>query len=246
MMWPVDLGIMEVPLARRASTPGWRDPRLWVGLAIVAACVVAGGLVLGSSDDTVPVWAAAGSLGAGHVLTSDDLAVRRVRFDDPSAASLYFRADRQLPAELRAQPRASGQASWCPGLPLAPAAAQDLRDVPVSVSPDQVPARLRVGDSVDVYVRPAARTGCQASSVCDGLPALSDVTVLDDPPADQTLRVRRHPHARARHVGGSGTALLPAARDHRRRHPDRRRPGLRWSSSSSWPPEPRGSRPCSS
>jgi hypothetical protein len=186
MMWPVDLGIMDVPLARRATAPGWRDPRLWIGLAIVAACVVAGGLVLGSSDDTVPVWAAAGSLGAGHVLTADDLAVRRVHFDDPAAAALYFRADQRLPAELQLS-RDVGAGELVPRAALAPAPAQDVRDVPVSVAPDQVPARVRVGDSVDVYVRPAARTSCQASSVCDGLPALSDVTVVDDPPADQTF-----------------------------------------------------------
>jgi hypothetical protein len=186
MMWPVDLGIREAPLARRASSPGWRDPRLWVGVAIVAASVVVGALVLGSSDDTVPVWAAADSLGAGHVLTSDDLAVRRVRFDDPGAASLYLRADQQLPARLRLD-RDVGAGELVPRAAAAPAAAPDVRDVPVSVSPDQVPAAVRVGDSVDVYVRPAARTGCGASSVCDGLPALSAVTVVDDPPADQAF-----------------------------------------------------------
>src|SRR5436190_5611143 len=83
---PVNLGITDVPAARRASTPGWRDPRLWIGLAIVAASIVAGALVLGTSDDTVPVWAAADPLGSGHVLTADDLVVRRVRFTAAGAA----------------------------------------------------------------------------------------------------------------------------------------------------------------
>src|SRR3954468_7987606 len=89
---PVNLGITDVPAARRASPPGWRDPRLWVGLAIVPASIVAGGLVLGTSDQTVPVWAAADTLGAGHVLTADDLAVRRVRFADTDATTIYLRA----------------------------------------------------------------------------------------------------------------------------------------------------------
>src|SRR6185436_1849467 len=65
----VNLGISDTPAARRAAAPGWRDPRLWIGVAIVAASVLVGALVLGSSDDTVPVWAAGDEMGAGHVLT---------------------------------------------------------------------------------------------------------------------------------------------------------------------------------
>lgn len=177
---------MEVPVARRASSPGWRDPRLWVGLAIVAASVVVGALVLGSSDDTVPVWAAADSLGAGHVLTSGDLAVRRVRFADAAAASLYLPADRQVPPDLTLG-RDVGAGELVPRAALTTGDQRELREVPVSVSPGQVPDAVRVGDSVDVYVRPAAHTGCQASPVCDGRPVLSGVTVLDDPPVDQAF-----------------------------------------------------------
>jgi hypothetical protein len=183
MMCPVDLGIMHVPAARRAFAPGWRDPRLWVGLAIVAASVFAGALVLGSSDDTVPVWAASGSLGAGHVLTSDDLAVRRVRFGDPQDASLYLRADQQLPSGLQLS-RDVGAGELVPRAAVTPATGRDLRQVPISVAPDQVPSGVGVGDAVDVYVRPAASTACQGSSVCDGRPALSGVRVLDAPAAD--------------------------------------------------------------
>lgn len=179
----VNLGITDTPAARRVTSPGWRDPRLWLGLAIVAASVLVGALVLGSSDDTVPVWAAADPLGAGRVLTADDLAVRRVRFDDAHAAALYFRADEQLPADLRLS-RDVGAGELVPRAAVEPAAEGDLRQVPVSVPPDQVPGEVGVGDAVDVYVRPGSRTGCQASSVCDGRPILVGVTVLDAPAAD--------------------------------------------------------------
>jgi hypothetical protein len=159
---------------------------MWVGLVIVAASVFVGALVLGSSDDTVPVWAAADQLGSGHVLTADDLAVRRVRFDDSDAASLYFRADEQLPADLRLS-RDVGAGELLPRAAVAPGADRDQRQVPVSVASDQVPGAVEVGDAVDVYVRPSTRTGCQDSSVCDGRPALSGVTVLDAPPADEVF-----------------------------------------------------------
>jgi hypothetical protein len=182
----VNLGISDTPAARRVTSPGWRDPRLWLGLAIVAASVLIGALVLGTSDDTVPVWAADDPLGAGHVLTADDLAVRRVRFDDADSAALYLRADEQLPPDLRLS-RDVGAGELVPRAAVGPAAAGELRQVPVSVPPDQVPAEVGVGDSVDVYFRPGSRTGCQASPVCDGLPVLAGVTVLDAPAADDTF-----------------------------------------------------------
>ncbi|HET7067730.1 MAG TPA: hypothetical protein VFI21_09015 [Nocardioides sp.] len=182
----MNLGITDIPAARRASAPGWRDPRLWVGVAIVAASVLVGALVLGSSDRTVPVWAVNDSLGAGHALTADDLAVRRVRFDGSDADSLYFRADEQLPADLRLS-RDVGAGELLPRAAVAPVTDRDVRQVPVSVSPDQVPGSVGVGDAVDVYVRPATRSGCADSSVCDGRPALSGVRVLEAPAADETF-----------------------------------------------------------
>jgi hypothetical protein len=183
---PVNLGITDVPVARRSSPPGWRDPRLWIGLAIVAASIVVGSVVLGTSEGTVPVWAAADTLGADHVLTADDLAVRRVRFDDTDAVSLYLRADRQLPADLQLRHEvAAGE--LLPRAAVERGATRDLRKVPVSVAPDQVPGAVGVGDVVDVYLRPASRTACAGTSVCDGLPVLDGVTVADAPPADATF-----------------------------------------------------------
>ena len=46
---------LSVP-ATRVRRPGWRDPRLAVGLVLVAAATVAGARLLATSDDTVAVW----------------------------------------------------------------------------------------------------------------------------------------------------------------------------------------------
>jgi hypothetical protein len=174
----------DTPVAARATTPGWRDPRLWIGIAIVAASVVAGALVLGASDDTVPVWAAAQTMGAGHVLTADDVTVRRVRFADASDADLYYPAGQPLPSDLRLA-RDVGAGEQLPRGAVGGGGTDRLRQVPVSVAGDQVPREVSAGASVDVYLRPSSHAGCQGSPVCSGRPVLSGVTVLDAPPADQ-------------------------------------------------------------
>lgn len=174
----------DTPPAIRASAPGWRDPRLWVGIAIVAVCVLVGARVLGSSDDTVPVWAASGAMGAGHTLTADDLTVRRVVFADAGDRDLYLAADEQLPSDLRLL-HGVGSGELLPRSAVGSAEAGDDREVPISVSANQVPERVSPGAVVDVYLRPSAHGACHDSPACDGLPVLSGVTVLDAPTLDQ-------------------------------------------------------------
>lgn len=186
MMTLVNLGITDTSAARRAVAPGWRDPRLWIGVAIVAVSVLVGAWALGTSDETVAVWAAHDTMGAGHVLTSDDLTVRRVRFADASDAARYLPAARQLPAGLRLL-RPIGAGELLPQAAVGPGAQVDVREVPVSVPPDQVPGSVGAGDTVDIYLRPGTRAGCEASAVCTGRPVLAGVTVLDAPPVSDAF-----------------------------------------------------------
>lgn len=174
----------DTPPATRASAPGWRDPRLWIGIAIVAASVVAGALVLGSSDATVPVWAASDAMGTGHVLTADDLTVRRVSFAEASDRDLYFGADEQLPAHPRLV-HGVGAGELLARAAVGTSDAVSLRQVPISVAADQVPTEVAVGARVDVYLRPSSHTSCQGTPVCNGRPVLTGVTVLDAPAVDQ-------------------------------------------------------------
>ena len=77
----------DVPPALRGHRSGWRDPRLWIGVVLVAASVVVGARVLAAADDTVQVWAAAADLGAGQRVDADDLVAQRVRFADDDGAA---------------------------------------------------------------------------------------------------------------------------------------------------------------
>ena len=176
----------DTPAARRVATPGWRDPRLWVGVAIVACSVLAGAWVFGSGDDTMPVWAATAAMPAGHRLTTDDLTVRRVRFADAGDEGRYLPADRQLPADA-VLVRPVGAGELLPGAAVGRDSAPTTREGPISVAPDQVPSGVGVGDVVDVYLRSATHAGCAASSACGGSPVLAGVTVSDAPAAEQAF-----------------------------------------------------------
>ncbi len=98
---PVDRAVASVPPATRTARPGWRDPRLWIGVLLVAVSVVAGARLLAAADDSVSVWAVATDAGPGTLLTSDDLVAHRVRFADPDQLAGYFTVDDELPADLR-------------------------------------------------------------------------------------------------------------------------------------------------
>ena len=69
---------VDVPVATRTSTPGWRDPRLWVGIVLVTGSVVAGARLLSGADDMTSVWSASADLVGGQTLTADDLVATRV------------------------------------------------------------------------------------------------------------------------------------------------------------------------
>ena len=185
MMSPVssNLGATAAPPATRVRAPGWRDPRLWIGIAIVAASVLVGARVLAGADDTVTVWAAADDLGAGQEIGPDDLVPVRVRFADDAALGRYFTSDVTLPSPMTLT-RPVGSGELLPRAAVGSGRAAGLVQVPVSVPPNQVPDDVSSGTAVDVYLRASTSRGCQGQSACDGDPVLAGVTVVDAPAAD--------------------------------------------------------------
>ena len=121
-----------VPSAVRSRRPGWRDPRLWVGVALVAASVVLGARLLAAADDMVKVWSAGSDLGAGQRLQPDDLVAQRVRFDDARALEGYLGAADELPADaVLVRPVAAGE--LVPAAALGSAQDSGLVELPLSV-----------------------------------------------------------------------------------------------------------------
>ncbi|HEU4812573.1 MAG TPA: hypothetical protein VFT00_10580 [Nocardioides sp.] len=179
------------PSAVRAATPGWRDPRLWVGLVIVAVSVVAGAKLVGAADQTVGVWATASDLGAGDEVGPDDLVATRVHFAETDDLDGYFTVDEQLPADLELT-RGVGAGELLPRAAVGSAGDTGTLEVPVAVDAEQVPGSVRSGSVVDIYLVPSSGPGpsgrgvsCARDSCADLGPALSAVTVVDAPALDQ-------------------------------------------------------------
>ena len=169
----------DVPAATRASTPGWRDPRLWIGVVLVTGSVVAGARILSGADDMTPVWSASGDLVAGQTLTAGDLRATRVRFDEGADRDRYLEVDDELPAALTlTRPLAAGE--LVPAAALGEEPADDTVAVSIAVSAEHVPTDLVRGSRVDVWVI-ADRTLAERRSRSAAELVLADIVVLDAP-----------------------------------------------------------------
>ena len=144
------LGTSVAP-ATRTTTPGWRDARMWVGVGIVAVSVVAGVRVVGSADDSVPVWTVTEDLAAGIAIEPDVLQARAVRFADAEQRSRYLPADEPLPDD-RHLLRGLGAGELLPVAALGAAEGAGVLQVPIRVPVEGVPPGVAVGSRVDVYV----------------------------------------------------------------------------------------------
>jgi hypothetical protein len=137
--------------ATRTGTPGWRDPRLWIGVAIVAVSVVAGVRIVGGADDSISVWAVTEDLETGAALDPDQLEARAVRFADVADADRYLLTDEPLPTGDYLL-RGIGAGELVPAAALGAADQTGVVQVPIKVPSDGLPPSVGVGSRVDVYV----------------------------------------------------------------------------------------------
>lgn len=146
------------PAARRLTRPTWRDPRLLVGVVIVAACVLLGAELLAGADDTVPVWSAREDLTAGRTLQPGDLERSELRFTSDALAQRYLSAaEAPSPGLVLLRDVAAGE--LVPRSAVGTGAADDVAELPIALASDAVPAGLRPGERVDVWVTPPAESG---------------------------------------------------------------------------------------
>lgn len=138
------------PAALRLRRPGWRDPRLLLGVVLVAGSVALGSSLVSAAGRTVPVYAADEALVPGDAVDAGALRVRDVRLGD--AGDAYLPADVPLPDGLVVT-RTVGAGELVPRAAVAPGADLGLR--PVAIEPNgALPGGLVAGASVDVWFVP--------------------------------------------------------------------------------------------
>ena len=157
------------PPALRLRRPGWRDPRLLVGLVLVAASTLAGARLVAASDDTVTVWATADTVRTGDDAADVELVPSRVRLEDGATESSYLSAESR-PSGVFTRDLAAGE--------LVPASAvsnadSDVADVALAVEAGDAPVDLAGGELVDVWSVPdlaAGRSAGDAERVLRAVP----------------------------------------------------------------------------
>jgi hypothetical protein len=164
---------VQSPAARRLDRRRWKDPRLWVGLVLVAGSVLVGARLMAAADDTVGVWTLARDVPAGSPLSADALSVQQVRFADTSMAASYQPAT-EPPEESAVATRDLSAGELLPRASVGDADGPMLH-LPVVVSAAGAPGNLRAGDVVDVWVVPPQSPSGSSGPATQ---ALDDVPVI--------------------------------------------------------------------
>lgn len=167
--------ISDITPARRGVRPGWRDPRLWVGVAIVVCSVVVGARVVSAADDSVAVWALRTDKAPGEVVSHGDLVTVRLRFEEAADAERYFAVGDTLPS-ARHLLRPVGEGELLPRAGLGELEPGTSR-VSVAVPSTHLPPGVTTGSRVDLWVSPEDAAGGRARQ------AAEDVVVLELPAA---------------------------------------------------------------
>lgn len=157
----MDTSVLDLPapVAARLRRPGWRDPRLLAGLALVAASVALGSWAVRTAQATVPVYVARGALVPGEAVGTGRLAVVDVRLGTVDL-DRYLSAAEPLPSDAVAV-RVVGDGELVPRTALGSQDDLDLR--PVAVPVDVAPSDgVVVGSLVDLWFVPPADAGSDA------------------------------------------------------------------------------------
>ncbi|UNX55831.1 hypothetical protein MF406_06240 [Georgenia sp. TF02-10] len=140
---------------RRLRRPTWRDPRLGIGVLLVAGSVALGTWAVRDAAGTVQVYATRDAVTPGDAIDGEDLTVQDVRLGGPQ--DRYLRVADGLPDAAVAL-RALGPGELLPRSALGEATAVDLRPVVVPLGA-AVPADVGPGTTVDLWLTPPPPTG---------------------------------------------------------------------------------------
>lgn len=134
--------------APRLKRPGWKDPRLLVGILLVLVSVAAVVFLVRQADSRIEYWAAAEDITPGAEIKEEHLTVVSANLGDVSEG--YLSADQPVPERMFAVATIR-QGELLPAGGLAAQDPEQRQQVTVQVS-DVVPEHLSNGDRVDLWV----------------------------------------------------------------------------------------------
>lgn len=139
--------------AERLRLKPWNDPRLLLGMLLVLGASVLGARTVAAADNTSEYWSLAHSVRSGDVVTAEDLVAVDAKLTGDSGDRYLLVAD-ELPTALAdlqwSRDRSAGDLVNRDDL--VPKSTVVVRQLPVQVADTAMPARLRRGDVVDVWV----------------------------------------------------------------------------------------------
>lgn len=138
----------DTPVAPRLRRPSWRDPRLGVGVLLVAASVALGSWVFTQSSATVEAYIARDALVPGQRIAQEDLDLVQVHLAD--VQQTYLTPDGGL-GEDAVVLRMVGAGELVPAAAVGHGAQLDLRPVTIPTAATAA-ASLARGDQVDIWV----------------------------------------------------------------------------------------------
>lgn len=158
-------GKAERAPGERWKAPGLRDPRLLIGVLLVALSITGVVATVRAMDTTVPLYVAAREIGAGEKLDATSVRVVNAKLDGETLD--YLGPGRGLPADGAAQ-RALRAGQLIAADDLAVKDPGDRRLMRITVE-GQPPAGVEAGGRADLY---ASRTDVGAASDASRAPSL--------------------------------------------------------------------------
>jgi hypothetical protein len=131
------------------------DPRLLIGVGLVAASVAGVITIVSAADETIEVLAAAGPLAPGDRVDADDLVVARVRLD---AAARRYLAPEDLPASGVVVSRAIGEGELVPASAVGSVEGVRLASLVLEVN-GALAASVQSGATVDLWAAREIESG---------------------------------------------------------------------------------------
>lgn len=141
--------------ARRLRAVGWRDPRVLIGVVVMAVSVLVGAAVVGDHDESHTALTLRHDVAPGASLSAADVRWVRADIGDAGSAGHYYLDGAALAADAVAT-RALASGELLPRAAVSTGSADPRAQVALSVAVNDLPATVRAGSVVDVWVLPEA------------------------------------------------------------------------------------------